>query len=75
MTRRLIIIEGDGKPVSRTARKYEARATIYLNDAGGRGVELIVNPQGRWALVAVAGYDEPDQGHRRTTLLEGTIKP
>lgn len=56
--RRLIITEGDGQPVFRTAHRHTATVSVFLNPpdatrAEGHGnpvVLLVVKPDGRWSV-------------------------
>lgn len=60
--RRLIVAEGDGQPITRTAREYAADVAVYVAPGDARPesnehprVRLVVTGDGRWLVEQRAG--------------------
>lgn len=78
---RLLCTEGDGEPITRRAKAYDAVATVWVAaDATGeasmndsRSLRLVVDSGGSWSLAVRDAWTPGDREHAGVTVAAGHI--
>lgn len=78
---RMLCAEGDGEPITRRARVYDAVATIWIagsttGEAGmndSRSLRLVAFPDGSWQLAVRDVWTPGDREHAGVTVAAGHI--